>query len=163
MKVLRWLNLLGVLILAGLCVTQWFRMRDQDREIDSRKRAADVLEARLAEQDRRLEATLADLESMKSQAIRQLAIDAADRRTLEESQRNLQQATYERDQLRSAVSNWTAAVSARDLNLQQMDRAVRNLTNELAAAVQRHNQLATNYNRVVEELNGLRRRPAPTP
>jgi ABC-type transporter Mla subunit MlaD len=76
----------------------------------------------------------------------------------------------ERDQLKASITNWSAAVAARDENLRQLNEQLQETSkrlndsvlkfNELAtnynASVHRFNELATNYNSVVAQLNEAR-------
>ena len=72
------------------------------------------------------------------------------------SEANVDALTLERDAMKEALAKWTNAVAERDKQLKEGNAQIQKLADDLNAAVKKYNQLATNYNAVVEELNKLR-------
>jgi uncharacterized coiled-coil DUF342 family protein len=66
----------------------------------------------------------------------------------------------ERNRLESSVSNWAAAVTARDERLSEAARQVGALVAERDEAVKRFNDLAERHNRLAKEWNELQSRLA---
>lgn len=170
MKKLQWVNLVGVLALTIVCVAQWQRDRRMNLELRALEKARHAQDEKIAEQEKSARGLSEDLSHFK-----QKFQDAnTDLSTARESLRTLTkektQLANERDQLKTSVTNWAAAVSERDRRLKEMGEQLRDLSgrltdsiqkfNELAtnhnAAIHRFNELATNYNNVVKDLNELR-------
>jgi chromosome segregation ATPase len=172
MKRLGWINLVGVLALAALCVVQWQRDRRLNLEINRLEKERLGQEGKIAEQEKAASGLSADLARFKEQ-FKEAHADASDaRKTIREMEQRQDQLARERDQLKASVTNWAAAVTARDESLKQVNERLRENTlrlnesilkfNELAtnynASMKRFNDLATNYNSVVTQLNELRTR-----
>lgn len=163
MKRLHYVNLIGVLALVVLCVAQWRHDRQLNLEINRLEKARLDLEGRLAEQERDARGLNADLVEFKdSLTATQAGLNETQAKLLI-AERQLRQLTTERDQLRATLTNWAAAVEVRDKHLEQANNRIRELADELNASVVRFNELATNYNAVVQDLNELRGRSKPPP
>lgn len=177
-RTLAWMNLCGVLVLAALCVVQWQRDRRSSMEIHGLEKARQSQHDKIAEQENTANGLKSDLAHFKVQ-FKEAHADAQQARTTARKmeQENVQ-LTLERDQLKASVTNWAAAVAARDESLQELNERLRATStrlnqsivkfNELAtnynASVKGFNDLATNYNSVVTQLNQLRtkgREPSP--
>jgi uncharacterized coiled-coil DUF342 family protein len=169
-RALTWVNLMGVLLLAGLCVIQWQRDRHLHLEIQSLEKARHEHEQTIRDQERAAKGLTNDLDRFKVQF--QTAhgeLTEARAKAVKLERENLQLLT-ERDQLKASITNWAGAIAERDLRLQQVNEQIRDLSarlresvlkfNELAsnhhASIQRFNELATNYNQVVTQLNESR-------
>ena len=170
MKRLGWINLLGVLALAVLCAVQWQRDRRLNLEINLLERGRLAQQEKISEQEKAAAGVSADLARFKEQ-FKEAHTDANDaRKAVRDFEQKHEQIIRERDQLRMSVTNWSAAVTARDESLKQANERLRDTTlrlnesilkfNELASnyqtSVQRFNDLATNYNSVVTQLNEAR-------
>jgi len=170
MKRLGWINLLGVLALAALCAVQWQRDRRLNLEINLLERGRLAQQEKISEQEKAAAGISADLARFKEQ-FKEAHTDANDaRKTIRELEQKHDQFARERAQLKMSVTNWSAAVTARDKSLKEANEHLRDTTvrlnesilkfNELAsnynASVQRFNDLATNYNSVVTQLNAAR-------
>ncbi len=170
MKRLGWINLLGVLALAALCAVQWQRDRRLNLEINLLERGRLAQQEKISEQEKAAAGISADLARFKEQ-FKEAHTDANDaRKTIRELEQKHDQFARERAQLKMSVTNWSAAVTARDKSLKEANEHLRDTTvrlnesilkfNELAsnynASVQRFNDLATNYNSVVTQLNAVR-------
>ena len=153
---LQFVNLSGVLILAAVCVFQWQRDRRLNLDLRQSERTRQAHEQKLDEQDRNLRGLNSDLTQLKEQLghIHSEAKDA--QKKLEEAGRENRQLTVERDQLLQSVTNWSHAVTVRDLRLTEANERIHLLAADLNASIQKFNELATNYNAVVQSLNELR-------
>jgi chromosome segregation ATPase len=170
-RFLPWLNFLGVLALAALCVIQWRRDRALNLEFNTLEKTRQAQEQALAEQKNTAEGLAADLAELKEQWQRHTGDSSLLRSNVIRLERENLQLTADRQELKASVTNWAAAVRERDARLAQASGQLRDLSakltdsvrkyNDLAtnynASVQRFNDLATNYNSVVEQLNKARR------
>ena len=169
-RALTWMNLVGVMLLAGLCVLQWQRDRRFQLESLRLEALSRENEQTIREQEKATKGLSDDLAQFKVrfQAAHGELTEARSRvGTLEKE--NLQ-FSYERDQLKASITNWSQAVAERDKRLKQANEQLREQAerlkesvlkfNELAsnhnASVRRFNELATNYNQVVTQLNESR-------
>ena len=161
MKPLHYVNLFGVVALAVLCVAQWHRDRELNLEVNRMEKVRFDHESKLAEQQQTLSGLNADLVEFKEQFATNQAELAKARQQLRTGERETRQLTGERDQLKSSVTNWAAAVTSRDQQLNEANGQVRKLANELNASIRKFNELGTNHNSIVKELNELRARQVP--
>ncbi|MCL4178563.1 MAG: hypothetical protein KJ072_12580 [Verrucomicrobia bacterium] len=150
---LQYLNLFGVLALGVCCVVQWRTNRELNLEAYRLERLRQEQSHQLEERDRRIQQGAADLDRFREQLTR-----AGDR--LKESEAGLTtardelaQLTRERDQLRSAVTNWAEAVAARDARLEEAAGQLERLASDRNEAVRRHNELAERLNETIGQLN----------
>ena len=155
MKRLQWLNLVGVLALAALCIFQWQRDRALNLEINRLEKARQQQEQKLAEQDKAARALNDDLAHFKQQFQGAHTNLAQLRVTVRELEREKAQLHTERDQLKSSVTNWSRAVAERDARLGEANGQLRDLTARLNETVQKFNELATNHNRAMQRFNEL--------
>ena len=170
MKRLGWINLLGVLALAALCAVQWQRDRRLNLEVNRLEKERIAQQEKFSEQEKAASGLSADLARFKEQ-FKEAHTNANDaRKAVRKMEQENAQLARERDHLKASVTNWSAAVTARDESLRQANERLRDTTlrlnesilkfNELAsnynASVQRFNDLATNYNSVVTQLNEAR-------
>lgn len=155
-RTLQWLNLVGVLGLAALCVVQWQRDRRLNLDLRDSEKTRMAHEQKLSEQEKNLRGLTDDLTQMKEHLGR-ISGEAKDsQKKLQETERDNLQLTNEREQLRQNVTNWANAVKLRDERLGEANEQIRSLGENLKASVEKYNQLATNYNSVVDDLNKLR-------
>lgn len=155
MKSLRWINLVGVLLLAALCAGQWRRDRRQNLELLQGEKQRLAGETQLREQTRKSDGLAADLARFKEQYLDAHTNTAAARASLLRVEQELGRLRAERDQLQSAVTNWAAAVTARDASLRALNERWRETAGQLDDSVLRHNELASNYNATVRRFNEL--------
>ena len=170
MKHLRWINLFGVLVLASLCVVQWQRDRRLNLEINRLERERQVQQEKISEQEKSASGLNADLARFKDQFKQAHAQVNEARTAIRKLEEENSQLVRDREQLKVNVTNWAAAVAARDESLRQANEQARDTAsrlngsilkfNELAsnynASIKRFNDLATNYNSVVTQLNEAR-------
>jgi chromosome segregation ATPase len=180
MKRLHYVNLIGVLAVAALCIVQWRMNRQLNLEVRQLDRIRQEQEWKLLEQEHATKGISSDLEVFRSQferadaetkeAARKLAAVERlvaqlerERDQLKQSVTNWAAAVAERDeryaretaQLRQSVTNWAGAVAQRDERLKEANTRLRELGNELNARTAKFNELATNYNATVQRLNEL--------
>jgi chromosome segregation ATPase len=160
-KRLHIVNFIGVLALAALCVAQWQHNRRLNLEVNRFEKARIEQAARLTEQEQRARELDSDLTHFKLQFTRAQAGLDDTRKKLQAAERDARQFSAERDQLKTSVTNWAAAVATRDERLKEANVQIRKLADELNASVRKFNELATNHNALVKEVNELRARPAP--
>ena len=113
-------------------------------------------------QEQRLKGGASDLDGFREQFTRATASLKETEARLAALDRQVKQLTTERDQLKSAVTNWAAAVAARDGQLKQAGTDLKQLADDRHAAVLKFNELAAKQNelvkdfeRVGKERNGL--------
>jgi chromosome segregation ATPase len=163
MKRLHLANLFGVLILAAVCVAQWLHDRQLNLEFNRVEKARLDQAAQMAEQEQTARGLTTDLAQLKASLGKtQMELDDI-RGKLRSAEGDLRQLAAERDQLRSSITNWAAAVAARDERLQEANTRIGKLADELDGSVRRFNDLATNHNAMVKELNELRARVTKLP
>jgi chromosome segregation ATPase len=162
MKPLHYINLIGVLALAALCVAQWQRDRKLNLEVSRLENVRLDHEAKIAEQEQAMRGLNADLAQFKDRFTKSGSELNDTRQKLRASKRELLQLASERDQLKTSVTNWANAVAARDERLNEANAEIRRLAEELNASIRKFNELATNHNAVVKDLNELRARFAQT-
>lgn len=166
MNRLPYVNLLGVLALAALCVVQWQRDRRLNLDVSRLEQTRIDQAGQLAEQERALRNLQADLAQFKEQFTQSQAELGGTRQKLRAAERDARQLSTERDQLKTSTTQWAAAVADRDERLKEAGAQLRRSADDLNAAVRKFNELATNHNAVVQDLNKLRARlapPQPTP
>jgi chromosome segregation ATPase len=159
MNRLHYVNFVGVLILAGLCVFQWTRDRRLNLELNRLEQTRLEQAARLGEQERTVRDLSADLEEIKKRFAQSQTEIGDIRQNLRAAENQARQLTVERDQLKTSVTNWAAAVATRDERLKEANTRIRKLSDDLNASINKFNELATNYNVAVKDLNELRARP----
>jgi chromosome segregation ATPase len=149
-------NLAGVLALAILCVVQWKRDRALNLDVNRLEKARIENEQTIAEQQKNLKGLNSDLAMFKEQL-------TGARTELSEAQEKLRDVETqnsrlisERDQVRESLTNWMNAVHVRDERLKEANASIQDLADRLNAAIEKYNELATNYNSVVNDLNEAR-------
>jgi chromosome segregation ATPase len=153
MKHLHYLNLIGVLSVAALCVVQWQMNRRLNLELSSLEKTRLDHEARIAEQDRTSKGLSSDLEGFRERFTRADTEAKEAGRKLADSELRMNQLERERDQLRESVTNWAGAVTMRDEQIKEANGRIRELADDLNGAIRKFNELATNHNAAVNDLN----------
>jgi chromosome segregation ATPase len=152
-RLLQFINLAGVLALAVLCVAQWQSNRQFNMEI-SRLEAIRLDQARkLDARDTTISGQARDLESLREHLTRLTGElkDAEGKRALAE--REAARLSMERDQLKESVTNWVAAVKARDERIRENQNQLQEIAGRLSETVLEYNELATNFNASVQMLD----------
>jgi chromosome segregation ATPase len=160
---LQYLNLFGVLGLGLLCVVQWYHDRELNLELNESRKLVQACEKQLADNTNTINGLSADLASFKTSYTTARAEATELQSKLQASDRANTQLTGERDQLKESITNWAAAVKARDERLKESNVRLTELANKLNESISKFNALATNYNSVVDQLNAARAAGAPPP
>ena len=151
-RFLQWFNLAGVVALAVLCVLQWRANRQLNLDLNAAEQTRQQHAARLDEQAKRLTGGASDLDGFREQLIRATTKLKQAETNLLALEQPVKQLTNERDQLKTSVTNWAAAVAARDAQLKQAGADVQKLAADRNAAVLKFNEVATQQNSLVKEL-----------
>ena len=138
-------NLLGVLILAVLCVIQWqvnSRVNQRANDLETIRRSQAT---QLEEDDRTIKGQAADLDEFRQR----LSLAESQLKDLESklNQTTLErnQLADERDQLKSALSKWMTAVTERDAAIKKAGTQIQQLAAERNDAIQKLNDLITKF------------------
>jgi chromosome segregation ATPase len=150
------LNLLGVVILAALCVAQWKINRDTNLRLQSAQKFQHEQTTKLSDQEKAIQNHLADLETFRTQLTATKARETELEKKLAESDQTNRQLTNERDQLKSTITNWAAAVETRDQQLRQAATNLQALIKTRDEAILKYNDLAKRHNELVTDLNRSR-------
>ncbi len=154
------LNLLGVLLLAILCVVQWRTNRQVNLEAAELTRIRHEQAARLEEQGKTISGLTADLDGFRTRLQDASTLAQETEAKLRPLEQEVRQLTQERDQLRGSVTNWAAAVAARDERLREFAAQIEELAAARNDAIGKFNALAERHNTVVNDLNEARARLA---
>jgi chromosome segregation ATPase len=154
---LHYFNLAGVLALLAICILQWVQNRNLNLDVNRLEAARLEAASKLAETQKSERDLAGDLSELKAHLERSQTNSTDARQKLGTLERDLRQRTAERDQLLSSVTNWAAAVIARDEKLKEANGQIHRLAEELNSSITRFNNLATNYNAVVKDFNELQR------
>ncbi len=156
---LQYLNLFGVIALAGLCVFQWRTNRQLNLDVNQLEKARIGQTAQFDEQSKKLKGTTEDLETFREQLTRANVSLKEQTDKSSGNEAKIENLTVERDELKTTLAKWTNAVAERDQRLKESNAQIQKLAHDLNAAVVKYNQLATNYNAVVKDLNESRSAP----
>lgn len=151
-RFLHWFNLAGVLALAALCVLQWRANRQLNLDLNAAEQTRQHQALRLDEQTKRLTGGASDLDGFRAQLTRATASLKQAESKLATLEQQVKQLTNERDQLKTSVTNWAAAVAARDAQLKQAGVDLKRLADDRNATVLMFNEVATQQNSLVKEL-----------
>ncbi len=150
---LQLVNFVGVVALAVLCVFQWRGNRELNLEVNSLLKHRMEHVKTIENQEKEIKGCRSDLESFRELLARTNVEFKETEKKLHAADASVFQLTNERDQLRSSITNWAAAVSARDDQLKKLDEQLQSLATDRNEAVVRFNELAEKYNGVVKDLN----------
>lgn len=159
-RCLQYLNLFGVLALAALCVFQWRMNRRLNLEVNQLEKTGISQTVQFDEQSKKLKGTTDDLETFREQLTRANVNLKAETDKFAGNEAKIENLTLERDELKINLSKWTNAVAERDERLKEYNEQIQKMADDLNAAITKYNQLATNYNTAVNDLNALRSAPA---
>lgn len=160
-RAFQYINLFGVLALSVLCVVQWQRDRRLHLELNRLEKTRLAQEQQLVEQEKSMRGLTRDLDMFKEQFTSTQTNLVSARQGLESARSEKTDLENERNQLKASLSNWQNAVTLRDQRLADAQKDLRHLADKANESVQKYNELATNYNRVVEQLNLARKQAAP--
>jgi len=150
------LNLFGVAALVILCIAQWQRDRQLNLEVNRLEKLHHETQTKLSEQEQLIHGLNQDLAQFKEQLTKAQTESNETRQKLRAAEGEVRQLTAGKNQLKTSITNWVAAAAARDDRLKEANSEIRRLADELNASITRFNNLATNYNAVVKDLNEIR-------
>jgi septal ring factor EnvC (AmiA/AmiB activator) len=145
-RFMQFFNLLGILILAGLCGFQWHVNGRLNREIIRLTEIEREQSTQLQKRDQTIREDAADLDDFRRRLI--ISEDA-----LKESQDKFAAAAAEPGRLKIQCDQLNAAVTARDAALKQADEGLVKMIAQRDDAVAKFNDLAVKYNAIVKESN----------
>lgn len=154
---LQWLNLAGVLFLAGLCALQWQQNRTLNLKLNRLTKTSLSQEQKISEQARNAQGLTDDLARFKEQFTQARTDLTEAEKKLQTEEQERRRLAAEGEQLRRSITNWSKAVTERDAQIKQANERIVELAGKLNESVVKFNQLATNYEAVVKELNESRR------
>lgn len=152
----QWLNLGGVLVLAIFCIFQWRRDRSLNLDYNQLEKTRLAQQEKISEQDKNIRGLTDDLALFKDQLGRAQSELGDSRKKISELERTNEQLLSDREQLKASITNWVSAVALRDERLKEANGRIQDLANQLNASIQKFNELATNYNAIVKDVNNLR-------
>jgi uncharacterized coiled-coil DUF342 family protein len=155
---LQYLNLVGVLALAGLCAAQWQNNRKANLEVMALEKARQEQSAKIEEQEKALKGYKMDLDSFREQLVQSHGLSKEAETKATAAERKIAQLSDERDQLRASVTNWVGAVHLRDDRLKEANEQLQKMSGERNETVTKYNELVQKYNGVVKDLNDARAR-----
>jgi hypothetical protein len=151
MRRLVYLNGVGVIALALLCVLQWRRNLNLHLELVRLDQIRIEQASRLVQQEQGLTSLGSDL-SQATGLRNQLLV----------AERETHRLRGELERFTNGLAGWTNAVVLRDARLQEANAKVMDLTERLNGSIAQFNQLASNHNVVVKRLNEFRSVPVGT-
>lgn len=149
-------NTIGVLALAVLCIVQWRANRTYNLEVNRLEQVRIDHEAQVEDLSKKLKGYTEDLESFRQQIARTTESSRDVDKKLSAAERQVAQLASENEQLKTSVTNWTAAVTLRDDRLKEANARLQTLSEQLNSNIVAYNKLATNYNQVVSQLETAR-------
>ena len=153
---LKYVNLVGVVALAALCVFQWVRDRRLNLEIKRLYQVRLELSAKIDDQSNQLRELNEDLNQLKLSLATERDLRSQTEKKLASSEAAGEQLARERDQLKVAISNWANAVALRDERMKEANARIELLAADLNTSIRKYNELVTNYNAVVKSLGPTR-------
>ena len=155
-RALTWINLLGVLVLATLCVFQWRANRTLNLDVNRLDQTRQTQSAKIDEQAATLRGLTSDLDRFREQ-LGSATLSQKDAETkLRASEHLAAQLANECDQLKESIAQWTAAVATRDDRLAEANARITDLASRLNATVAKYNALVAFHNDLVKQLNDAR-------
>lgn len=152
-RFLQYANLIGVAALAVLCAVQWSANRRVNLEARGLEKARLELTAKVDQQAKDIKGQAADLDTFREQlSFATRSLKEAELK-LAKAGREIGQLEIEREQLKTSVTNWAAAVAARDERLKEVSTQLQKLAVERNETVARFNELAMKHEQAVTALN----------
>jgi chromosome segregation ATPase len=153
---LKYVNLVGVVVLACLCAAQWLHDRRLNLEIKHLDQVRSEQSARIDDQANQLKGLNEDLDQLKTSLATERDLRVQVEQKLKPVEAANEQLTLDRDQLKGAISNWASAVALRDEHMKEANTRIEQLAADLNASIRKYNELVTNYNAIVKSLGGTR-------
>ncbi len=147
------LNLIGVLALGVLCVSQWRMNRQLHGELDRLEEVRREQAAKLDERDRTINGQQADLDALRAHLTRVTGELGTSEELARQLTRQVAQLEDERAQLQEGGRKWADAVAARDGQIRSAQEQLREVVGRANETVTKYNELAGQYTALVETLN----------
>jgi chromosome segregation ATPase len=141
---LKYLNLFGVLALAVLCIAQWQRDRRLNLEIGHLDQMRLQQAAKIDEQTNLMKGLNEDLGQLKSSLANEQTLRSQVEQKVVSTESANQQLLIERDQLNTAITNWSNAITLRDERMKEANARIEQLATDLNASIRKYNELITN-------------------
>jgi uncharacterized coiled-coil DUF342 family protein len=155
-KILGFLNLAGVLLLAALCTVQWGVNRRVTLQAIRLDKTRQEQAQKIDEQAKAIKGYLADLNELRDRLERsEMSLQQTESK-LKSMTADRDQAIAQRDQYAADLAKWTAAVKERDEALKKANEEITTIVAARNEAIQKLNDLAIKYNGVVKDLNEAR-------
>jgi uncharacterized coiled-coil DUF342 family protein len=152
-RLLQYFNLAGVIALGVLCVLQWRANRNCNLDQIAFQKTARELSAKTSEQAKTIDGLKADLEDFRQQVSRTTGSFKEADAKLRKLERDNAALYSERDQLKSSVTAWSEAITARDVKIREANKTIEQIAAERDQVIGKFNQLAEKHNTVVKNLN----------
>lgn len=152
-RFLQYANLIGVAALAVLCVFQWSLNRRVNLEASALEKTRLELTAKVAEHEKTIKGQTADLDTFREQLTLATSSLKETETKLSKSGREIGQLESEREQLKASVTNWAAAVTARDERIKEANDRLKQLGEDLNASIRKFNELAETHGKLVKAWN----------
>jgi chromosome segregation ATPase len=149
------LNLIGVLALAGLCVFQWRVNREVNTQVNRLQKTQFEQTAKIAEQQKTIAGQGMDLETFRAQLLASKSEEKQLSANLFDSERTNRQLDSQVGQLKESLTNWVAAVSERDKQLEHITANLKSLIEARDEAIEKYNTLAKTHNQLVADFNRM--------
>jgi chromosome segregation ATPase len=147
------LNLTGILLLAALCAFQWRANRALNLQTAQLRQQQTTQAATIAEHAKTIQGQAADLDFFRAQLASAKTAEKEYLAKIGETHTALGRAAAERDQFQKALTDWKAAVKARDQQITQANSNILELIQARDQAITRYNDLAQKHNDLVATLN----------
>jgi len=147
------LNLIGVLALGVLCVSQWRMNRQLHGELERLELLRRAGVEQLAERDRTIGGQQTDLDALREHLTRVTGELGTSEERARQLTRQVAQLEDERAQLQEGGRRWAEAVEARDGQIRSAQEQLREVVGQANETVTKYNELAGQYTALVETLN----------
>lgn len=159
-RFLQYANLIGVTALAILCVIQWSANRRVNLEASTLEKTRLDLTAKVAEHEKTIKGQASDLDTFREQlSLATTSLKETETKLTKAGRENIQLET-EREQLKSSITNWAAAVTARDERIKEANDRLKQLGEDLNASIRKFNELAETHGKLVKDWNDQQARLA---
>ncbi len=146
-------NLVGVVLLSGVCVVQWSDERQLRLRLEALEKERSELRIPNEEREKALGNAKADLEQFRAQVSRDHERRQAAEEGLSKARADIRELSSERDRLSSALTTWREAVASRDQHLSRAQKSLEEAGQSRNAAIEQFNTLARSHREAVERLN----------
>ncbi len=157
-RFLQYFNVVGVCVLVGVCVGQWRenrRLNLQNLSVELERRGLEESLAALEKTSKRHQEDLKSYTARYTQNAAQLAERSKEAVELRTQVRVLE---LKREQVQTAVTEWSKAVASRDERLNEVQSNLTQLMNERTELAKRWNAQVEKYNELVRTLDDVTRR-----